>query len=211
MIAARILLAAVWPNGDPREVAHRILLDRRYHLGPQGPAPKTWLEQLLDALDAFWRRVTEPLGQLAGNDLLSRIVGFIILAALLVALVYAAVRFGRNVRFAGARRDAVRADALFDGADARTLLARALAAAAEGRHHDAAALLWASALRALDEHGRVRYDAARTPGEWRRAVRDPSFDALARDAVVALFGDRGADAALVARMRAAYDRVVAPA
>ena len=93
-------------------------------------------------------------------------------------------------------------------ADAKTLLARALEAAAAGRHHDAAALLWASALRALDERGRVRYDPARTPGEWRREVRDPSFDVLARDAVVALFGDRGADAALVARMREAYDRVV---
>ncbi|HTD36799.1 MAG TPA: DUF4129 domain-containing protein, partial [Candidatus Limnocylindrales bacterium] len=71
--------------------------------------------------------------------------------------------------------------------------------------------LWASAQRALDERGRVRFDPARTPGEWRRAVRDPSFDALARDAVIALFGDRGADAALVTRMREAYDRVVAPA
>ncbi|HEY6236828.1 MAG TPA: hypothetical protein VIW69_17135, partial [Candidatus Elarobacter sp.] len=64
---------------------------------------------------------------------------------------------------------------------------------------------------ALDERGRVRYDAARTPGEWRRMVRDPAFDALARDAVVALFGNRGADAALVTRMRESYDRVVAPA
>jgi hypothetical protein len=57
----------------------------------------------------------------------------------------------------------------------------------------------------------VRFDAARTPGEWRRAVRDPAFDALARDAVVALFGDRGADASLVTRMRESYDRVVAHA
>ena len=205
------LIAAAWPNGDPREVARRILLERRYHLGPQGPAPKSWLEQLFELLDTFWRRLTEPLSHLAGNDVLSRIVGFVILLVVLAGLVYVAVRFGRNVRFGRARRDAVHADALFDGADARTLLARALAAAAEGRHHDAAALLWASALRALDERGRVRYDAARTPGEWRRAVRDPNFDALARDAVVALFGDRGADAALVARMRATYDRVVAPA
>jgi hypothetical protein len=212
MTGTRVLLiAAVWPNGDPREVAHRILLDRRYHLGPQGPAPKTWLEQLLDAIDAFWRRVNEPLSHLTGNDLLTRIVGFVILLAVLAGLVYVIVVFGRNVRFARARRESVQAGALADGADARTLLARALAAAAEGRHHDAAALLWASALRALDERGRVRFDAARTPGEWRREVRDPNFDALARDAVVALFGDRGADAALVARMRATYDRVLAPA
>ena len=205
------VIATVWPNGDPREVAHRILLDRRYHIGPQGPAPKSWLEQLLDALDAFWRRLTEPLGHLAGNDLLTRAVGVVILLAVLAALIYVVVRFGRNVRIGRAQRAAVHADALTEGADARTLLGRALAAAAAGRHHDAAALLWASALRALDERGRVRYDAARTPGEWRRAVRDPNFDALARDAVVALFGDRGADAALVARMRVTYDRVVAPA
>jgi hypothetical protein len=206
-----VFIAAVWPNGDPRALVRSILLDRRYHAGPQGPAPKTWFEQFLDALDAFWRRLTEPLNHLAGNDLLSRIVGFVILLALLAALIYVAVRFGRNLRFGRAQRTAAHADALSAGADARALLARALAAAAEGRHHDAAALLWASALRALDERGRVRYDAARTPGEWRRAVRDPNFDVLARDAVVALFGERGADAALVARMRAMYDRVVAPA
>ncbi len=42
-------------------------------------------------------------------------------------------------------------------------------------------------------------------------MRDPAFDALARDAVVALFGGRAVDAALVERMRAAYERVVAPA
>ena len=121
------------------------------------------------------------------------------------------MRFGRNLRVHRTARSARSAEALGEDADARTLLARALDAASAGRHHEAAALLWASALRALDERGRVRYDAARTPGEWRRAVRDPDFDALARDAVVALFGDRGADAALVARMRETYDRVVVTA
>ncbi|HEV3087511.1 MAG TPA: hypothetical protein VGX96_09840 [Candidatus Elarobacter sp.] len=200
-----------WPHGDPREVAHRILLDRRYHAGPYGPAPKSWFEQLLDALDAFWRRLTEPLNHLAGNDLVTRAVGLAILVAVLAGLVYVVVRFGRSLRFKREAREGSQYYALGEGADARTLLSRALAASAEGRHHDAAALLWASALRALDERGRVRYDAARTPGEWRREVRDPNFDALARDAVVALFGERGADAALVARMRATYDRVVAPA
>ena len=200
-----------WPHGDPRDVAQRILADRQYQLAPQKPGDKSWLDLLWDALGELWRRLTAPLGHLLGNQTLTSVIGIAVLVALLVFLAFVVARFARGL--GRKQTDRARADtfALGDDVDARTLLARALAAAAEGRHHDAAALLWASALRALDERGHVRYDPARTPGEWRRAVRDPAFDALARDAVVALFGHRGADAALVTRMRASYDRVVAPA
>ena len=197
-----------WPHGDPRDVAHRVLTDRRFHAAPQHPGEKSWLELLLDALGELWRRITEPLNHVLENQTLTTVVGLMVLVALLVFVAIVVVRFARRARTAKAANARPGAFAL-DDADARTLFARALAAAAEGRHHDAAALLWASALRALDERGRVRYDAARTPGEWRRVVRDPAFDALARDAVVALFGDRGVDAALVTRMRESYDRVVA--
>jgi hypothetical protein len=204
-------MIAAWPHGDPRAVAQRILADRHYQLAPQQPADKSWLDLLGDAVNELWRRLTAPLEHLLGNQTLTSVVGIAVLVVVLLLLGFAVVRFARGLQ----RKHTVRLRpdtfVLGDDADARTLLARALAAAAEGRHHDAAALLWASALRALDERGRVRYDAARTPGEWRRAVRDPAFDALARDAVVALFGNRGVDAALVTRMRAAYDRVVAPA
>ena len=198
-----------WPHGDPRDVAHRVLAERGFHVAPQRPGDKSWLDLLLEALDALWRRVTDPLQHVLGNQTLTTAVGLAVLVALLVFVAIVVMRFARRSRAAKAMRTRPDAFALGDDADARTLFARALAAAAAGRHHDAAALLWASALRALDERGRVRYDAARTPGEWRRAVRDPAFDALARDAVVALFGDRGVDAALVTRMRESYDRVVA--
>ena len=200
-----------WPHGDPRAVAHRILADRQYQLAPQKPGDKSWLDLLGDMVSELWRRLTAPLGNLIGNKTITTLVGLAVLVALLAFLTLIVVRFARGFRgrhAAGARAGAF---ALGDDADAGTLFARALAAAADGRHHDAAAQLWASALRALDERGRVRYDAARTPGEWRRAVRDPAFDALARDAVVALFGNRAADAALFARMRESYDRVVVPA
>jgi Domain of unknown function (DUF4129) len=200
-----------WPHGDPREVAQRILADRRFHTGPQEPPPKTWIDLVVDALKAMWHRLMDPLDHLVGNAGVSRAIGIAVLIAVAVGVVFVVVRYARNLRLRRTARTAPAAHALGEDADARTLLARALAAASAGRHHEAAALFWASALRALDEGGRVRYDAARTPGEWRRAVRDPDFDALARDAVVALFGDRGADAELVARMRAAYDRVVVPA
>ncbi|HEV2740447.1 MAG TPA: DUF4129 domain-containing protein [Candidatus Elarobacter sp.] len=205
-------MTSPWPHGDPRDVAHRILADRRFQIAPQRPGEKSWLELLGDAISALWRRVTEPLRHVLGNQTLTTVIGIAVLVALLAFVAIVVVRFAKGRR-AKTTPDRTRMDAfaLGDDADARTLFARALAAGAQGRHHDAAALLWASALRALDERGRVRYDAARTPGEWRRMVRDPAFDALARDAVVALFGDRGADAALVTRMRESYDRVVAPA
>ncbi|HEY0383612.1 MAG TPA: hypothetical protein VGC72_15585 [Candidatus Elarobacter sp.] len=206
-------MTSPWPHGDPRDVAHRILADRRFHVAPQQPGEKSWLELIGDALGDLWRRLTAPLDHLLGNQTLTTVIGLAVLVAVLVFLAVVVARFatrrrGQRLEHASAGTNAF---ALGDDADARTLLARALAAAAQGRHHDAAALLWASALRALDERGRVRFDAARTPGEWRRAVRDPAFDALARDAVIALFGDRDVDAALVTRMRASYDRVVAPA
>lgn len=200
-----------WPHGDPRDVAHGILTDRRFQTAPQGPGEKSWLDLLFEALKRLWDWMTRPLEHLMGNSALTRVLGIAVLVAVLCFLVYVVARFARRGYGARRQRPQAGAFALGDGADACTLLARALAAARDGRHHEAAALLWASALRALDERGRVAYDPARTPGEWRRAVRDPAFDALARDAVVALFGDRGADAALVARMRASYDRVVAPA
>jgi hypothetical protein len=199
-----------WPHGDPREVAHRILADGRFQRAPQRPGEKTWLELLADGIRDVWQRLTEPLRHVTGNSTLTTIIGIVVLAVIIGLLVVVAVRFAMRISWRRASAREVPVATGFD-ADARSLFARALAAAAAGRHREAAALLWASALRALDERGRVRYDPARTPGEWRRLVRDASFDAFARDAVIALFGDRGADAALVARMRETYDRVVTPA
>lgn len=198
-----------WPHGDPAAVARAVLADPRFHAAAHGPGPKSWWQLLWEALAALWSRVFGPLGKLAGNDTVSAIVGGVVLLAAIGLLIYVAVRFGRRWTRAGLRRRADGApSALDEGADARSLRARALDALAERRYHDAAALLWAAALRALDERGRVRYDASRTPGEWRRIVADPAFDALATDAVAAFFGGRGVDEALVVRMCAAYDRIL---
>jgi Na+-transporting methylmalonyl-CoA/oxaloacetate decarboxylase gamma subunit len=204
-------MSALWPHGDPRAVARSLLADPRFHTEPDAAPSKSWWDYLLDALRPWWHRLFDPLGHAIGNDLVTRGIGIGVLVLVLAFLVYVIVRFAKRLRLRRTARESVAVAALEAESDARTLLARALAAAAAGRHHEAAALLWSSALRALDERGRVRFDAARTPGEWRRVVRDPAFDALARDAVVALFGDRGADASLVTRMRESYDRVVAHA
>jgi hypothetical protein len=204
-------MSALWPHGDPRAVAHAVLADPRFRSALDAPPGKSWWDYVSDALRWWWNRLFDPLSHAIGNDLVTRGIGIGVLVLVLAFLVFVAVRFAKRLRLRRPARESVAVAALEAESDARTLLARALAAAAAGRHHEAAALLWSSALRALDERGRVRFDAARTPGEWRRAVRDPAFDALARDAVVALFGDRGADASLVTRMRESYDRVVAHA
>ena len=200
-------MTSAWPHGDPRAVAKAILAVRRYHAADH-PAPKSLWDLLWEAVGAWWDRLMAPVGHVLGNGLLTQIVGTLVLIAVLIFLAFVAVYFVRPYASARRVRFVAASVVLASGGSAATLRALALAAAAEGRYHDAAALLWASALRALDELGRVRYDAARTPGEWRRTVRDPAFDALTRDAVVALFGDHGADAALVARMESAYDAVV---
>jgi hypothetical protein len=201
-----------WPHGDPRAVVKAILSDRRYHTAPRAAAPKSWWDLLWDAIHKWWDDLTAPLGHLLGNGAVTNVVGILVLALITGFLGYVAYRFVRPyLRSFGAVRDRANAATPVHEGDAAALRALALAAAAQGRYHDAAGLLWSSVLRALDETGRVRYDASRTPGEWRRAVRDPAFDAFARDAVVALFGDRGADEALVARMDRTYDAIVIPA
>lgn len=201
----------VWPHGDPRAVARAILADHRYQIAPQGPAPKSLWQRAIEWLYDWWTKLMRPLGHAFGNDRFTTIVGLIVLALALLFLIVVAVRFARVQWKRRARIQGGRASALQAVGDARTLFEQALAAAAAGRQREAAALLWASALRALDERGRIRFDAARTPGEWRRAVHDPAFDRLTRDAVLALFGDRGVDAALVARMRSAYDALLSGA
>jgi Domain of unknown function (DUF4129) len=203
-------VTAPWPHGDPRELVQRVLADPRFQHAARRPNEKSWWDYVMDAVRELMRRLTAPLQHLAGDERAATIIGYVVIA---IATAVAVVLLVNVVKLLSRRRTprarGATAEALEAGSDARSLLARALDAASAGRHHEAAALLWASALRVLDERGRVRFDPARTPGEWRRAVRDPSFDALARDAVVALFGERGADAALVARMRESYDRVVA--
>jgi len=197
-----------WPHGDPAAVIRSVLADPRFRTAPQRPAERTWLDYVRYGLQRFWDWVTQPFHHLKGGQTVATVVGITVLVAIAALLVVVIVRFARLALRARRPRRGTRAVSLADEPGARALFDAALAAADAGRYREAAVLLWSSALRALDERGRVRFDAARSPAEWRRAVRDPSFDALARDAVVALFADRGIDASTVARMRTAYDRVI---
>lgn len=200
-----------WPHGDPRDVARAILAGPLYRDAAQSAAGRTWWDVVREALGTVWDRLVAPLHGIFGNDAATSAIGIVVLAAVIIFLAVIVVRFARRFAFRRAATAVPDITALHEDGDAEALRARALAAAAQGRYHDAAALLWRSALHALDERGRVGYDPSRSPGEWRRMVRDPVFDAFARDAVVALFARRAVDAALVERMRVAYDRIVSPA
>lgn len=197
-----------WQYGDPRALAQAILAQPRFRSAAQTPGVRSWWDLLFDALRRLWDAVTAPLRQLRGGQQLADALAIVLLVVAIGALGYLIVRFARRARAARSARPALHTHALDAAQAAATLHDAALSAASAGRWREAAALLWTAELRALDELGRVRYDAARTPGEWRRLVGDPSFDAFARDAVVALFGDRSVDAALVERMRVAYERIV---
>ena len=135
-----------------------MLADARFAHAAQRPGEKNWLDDLYAALRDFWHRLFGPLDRLMGNSRLTTIVGIAVLVAVAAFLAIVIAAFLRRAVPRRVRsRDLPGAASALD-ADARTLLARALEAAAAGRHHDAAALLWASALRALDECGRVRFD-----------------------------------------------------
>ncbi len=207
--------AALWPHGDPRDVVRAVLADPRFRAAAQRPGEKTWLDDVLDALGRFWSWIVQPFRHLTGGGTVATVVGWIVVAAVVIALcvllLVVITRLADRVLQRRAAGRAAGAAAIGAGRDARALLDEAAAAASAGRYREAAVLLWASALRALDERGRVRFDPSRSPGEWRREVRDAAFDTLARQAVVALFGDRAVDAEFVERMRAAYDRVLSRA
>jgi hypothetical protein len=109
-----------------------------------------------------------------------------------------------------ARRDPPAGD-VAGGVDSAALRAAALNAARAGRYREATALLFGWVVRVLDERGRVAFDPARTPGEYRRMVRDPLFDELAGAAVVAVFAPGEPSAELFERINAACEHFLASA
>jgi hypothetical protein len=203
-------MTAVWPHGDPRDVARAIVADPRYDTGAlTPPAQGSWL-------DDVWSRIAHELHDmlraldhaLGAHNPFDVAIGFVVIGGAFGLLGFAGYVVARSfLRGANRpRRNDLGAAAAPAHRSATALRSAALAAAHARRYREAAALLFASAMYALDERGRIAYDAARTPGEYRRLVRDPAFDALAGDAVVALFAAAEPRADLFERMNGAYDR-----
>lgn len=200
-------------RADPDALARAVLHDPRYRTLPEVTPTSPWWEPIRHWIGDRLREFFHGIGHVAsGLGIPAELLGIVLLGAGAVGLVYLLVRivawYTMRTSVYAARASGTALDAIRTAAELRD---DARAAAARGAYRDAARLLFFAALRALDEAGRMRYDAALTPGEYRRAVRDPRFDVLARDATVALFATREPDAALVERMERAYDGLFAPA
>jgi len=202
-----------WPHGDPRDVARSIVADPRFALGvPSRPAAPSWFDLLRDWFGGIVRGLLHGVDRALGaNASFEVAIGYAVLAAALGLLGWGVyVLVGSSLRSLGARVRSNPAAPAEDGAGADSAMLRAAAqtAALAGRYREAASLLFLAVLRALDERGRIAYDAARTPGEYRRLVRDPRFDALTADAVVAVFAPAEPTAEVFARMSGEYERFI---
>lgn len=199
-----------WPHGDPQAVARAIVADPRFRgvTSARAPVPSVWdrvWQWVGDRINDVLAAIGHALGSAHGAV---QLIGVLLIAAFAAGIVYGIVRLiDASVR----RRD--RADArrakglpLAMALTSTELWERAALARRAHRLREAAGLMFLSAARALDERGQLTYDPARTPGEYRRLVRDPDFETLTRDAVEALFGEAEPAHELIENMQRAYRR-----
>ncbi|MBD5607146.1 MAG: DUF4129 domain-containing protein, partial [Candidatus Eremiobacteraeota bacterium] len=188
------------PHGDPSRVVRTILAEPGYHLGAPSTAVAhqtilelawTWLVD--HVLRPLWHPIVKVLEASQG---VGTAIGFLLIALALAAFAFIAFRL--VVAFARPARSqaSVAPSPGSSLVTARSSIAWrefARQAAARGDYGNAIACLFAAALVALDERAVVVFDAARTPGEYRRSVRRasveaaPPFDELAERFVRAAY------------------------
>ncbi len=140
----------------------------------------------------------------------ARLVWWIVIAIILVATAALALRLARGLARWWRARERSKVVGVAGGLvavkPAADWEAAADTAAAEGRWREAVLALYQALLLRLDTAGALRYDPAKTPGDYRREVRR---DQRARGALNAFlgpfepiaFGARPADAAAFERLR----------
>jgi hypothetical protein len=194
----------LWPHGDPRAVARTIVADPRFHGSTSNGAPApSLIGRVLGWIGERIGDIVRAIGHVLGaRTPLNVAIGVVALAVAVAGLAFLIVRFVRLP--ARRRRAATTSIALERELTSAELIAQALAAARAERWHAAASALARAALHSLDERGRLRFDAARTPGEVRRVLNDPAFDAFEREATTALFAADAASAESFARLRTTY-------
>jgi hypothetical protein len=207
------------PAPGPAEVARAL---QKVYARPEFAPERT--SGVLRWLGDLWKGVTDWIGSVLGG-LVDRLhllehtapvlfwllVGWMVVSAVAIA-VHLAVTLAQGLRTRERAADAAAGGA---GAGAgprpRTPEAwdeEARSAVAEGRLRDAAVATYQALLLRLDARGVVRYDAAKTPGEYRRETRrDPavagSFGGFLRAFEPVAFGGRALDGAGYERLRAA--------
>jgi hypothetical protein len=175
-----------WPHGDPDAVARAILAQPAYRRIPAStdvaPQPSVW-QILWDwIVDHVLRPLFGPISHALGSaHPVGAAFGIVLIAIALLALAFLVFRLA--VAFVGpalARgRDVASGVALDAERTREDWLAAARAAAARGDYARAIAALFSASLAALDERSIVPFDPARTPGEYRRMVRQATRPASA--------------------------------
>jgi hypothetical protein len=195
-----------------------ILANPAYHQvesGTEAQPHKSLWQRFLEWLADMFAKLFQGISNAAnGVPLLGQILAALTVAAIAALVLLMGYRLARY--FVAARRRTRASDdageLLKAGDRPEALYARARDAASAGRYAAAVALVFRAGLLQLDAGGVIPYDAARTAGEYRRAVRRERapaaapFDELARSFTLAAYAEapvgehewRGADAAYLA-------------
>jgi hypothetical protein len=177
---------------------------------PKGPLAPVW-----EAIGRFFARIGQALDRLFGGLATDNPVLFWILVgilatlglALIVALLFTILGRLSDSTAAPANRTAAAAQAARRPRDATGWEEEARRLAGEGRYRDAAMALYQALLLRMEAAGAVRYDPAKTPGDYRMEARPHALSrplaAFLRAFEPAVFGGRSLDAGVYERLRGA--------
>jgi hypothetical protein len=177
---------------------------------PKGPLAPVW-----EAIGRFFSRIGQALDRLFGGVASESPVLFWILVAILaalglaliVALLYTILGRLSAADAAPARQAAGAAQAARRPRDATGWEEEARRLAAGGQYRDAAVALYQALLLRMEAAGAVRYDPAKTPGDYRMEARPHALSrplaAFLRAFEPAVFGGRSLDAGVYERLRGA--------
>lgn len=198
---------------DFAAVARRELaVPGRYQLAIKvAPPPvQPWYERgwqwLMDRLHDLWQALFGRVHLGRGGAIA---IGDLLIGALVLALIFVAIRFIGALQFERRRR-ASQIEALAPPANARELYERAHAAAGRGDLATASRLLFAATLVALDLRGAVVEDPSATVGDLRRTLRSREaglvvpFDLVAAPFVASAYAERPVATADWERAREAF-------
>lgn len=208
---------ARFPRGDPSLVIRDVLAQavfRHATATVAKPPPKSLLETIFGWFyDHVIKPLLAPIGRALGAGRgVGTAIGIITIVIAALVLAYLAYRLAVRYARRSPVRDAAREAPLGRARDAADWVAFARAAAARGDYAEAIAALFTAALTTLDAAEIVRYDASRTPGEYRRIVRREcgpaadAFDDLAQAFVRAQFAPQPTDAAAFGIASGAFAR-----
>ncbi len=212
---------AVPPGSNPTQTAEKVLAARAYQIGGAGPAPaphETLLEKLLTFIAKLLGRILSGIFKATSSTpILGQIFAVIFVLLLVAALSYLVFRLFDA--FSRGRPSAQQDDGspLPQAIDPEELYQRGLSAANAGRYAEAVAMLFQASLANFDRQGTVAFDASRTPGEYRRAVRRKAgaasfhFDTIVHAFVMAAFAERPVSKQDWSEVDAAYSNLRAVA